>query len=161
MIVDDDSRHSLARASSHEFGLAHVDRKAFVLDDRGDDGDETSARRYEILSAGESQVVGVTRIGGVAPPRESRKSRVQPPGDEICQCGRSRRALRQTKLLEPFSGGGVEASLRRKRFENISRRDRAAQPCQTIGHGVRISETPVKRANAAHRGCQKKSPSNP
>src|SRR5688572_31071943 len=103
-VVDDDARDELPRALAKDARLRFVYRKALVLRDVADAGEEVADLLRRLTRRGEAQVVGVAGVRPAELRRDAGQARVEPPRDEVADGGARARALRQ----RPRAGGDEE-----------------------------------------------------
>ena len=93
--VYDHAGELLADALTHEARLARVDLEALLERQPADLYLKAPGRTLQHLPAGERQVVGVARVGGLNGRCQPGQSAVEPVGAQVGQRGRRRCPLRQ------------------------------------------------------------------
>jgi phosphatidylglycerol:prolipoprotein diacylglycerol transferase len=126
MAVDGQARDALAIALVHDAGFAVVHRVALIGADRRRHAGEPAAPRREIPITREGEIVAVAGVACAQAPCQPVQPAIQPPGAEIGQHRRGRRALRQMLLQEQAPGFAVMPPVRGQAVEQSRRRRRAA-----------------------------------
>ena len=163
-LVDDDAGDGLAHPGAHDPRLARVEGEAFVAGDGGDEVEEARDRGRQPLSAGEGQIVGVARVGGIDRGRQRRQARVEREARQVGERRRGRRALRQVRLGQPaaevkqrvdLGGAGRTGSRAQDGRGDTVRRQRDQRPGHALGI-ARGAKQPVdaRRRHVGEEGAE-------